>query len=50
VIGLGGGGDHSEAIFGIGEARGGRGWFHDDEERAAVLGAGRGGGALVRGG
>jgi hypothetical protein len=40
--GLGGGGDDGEAIFGVGEARGGRGWARDDEERAAALGAGGG--------
>jgi hypothetical protein len=38
-MGLGGGGDDGEAIFGVGEARGGRRWARDDEERAAALGA-----------
>jgi hypothetical protein len=41
AVGLGGGGDDGEAIFDVGEARGGQGRFCDDEERAAVLGAGR---------
>jgi hypothetical protein len=50
MIGLGGGGIDGEVIFGFGEAQGGRGRFHDEEEGAAVLGAGRGGEALVRGG
>jgi hypothetical protein len=37
--GLGGGGDDGEAIFGISEEPGGRGRAHDNEERAATLGA-----------
>jgi hypothetical protein len=40
--GLGGGGDDSEAIFGVSGARGGRGRARDDEERVAMLGAGGG--------
>jgi hypothetical protein len=42
VRGLGGGGDDSEAIFGVSGARGGRGRARDDEERVAMLGAGGG--------
>jgi hypothetical protein len=38
-MGLGGGGDDGEAIFGVGEARGGRRWVRDDEDSAAALGA-----------
>jgi hypothetical protein len=38
--GLGGGGDDGEAIFGVGEARGGPGRACDDEERAVALGVG----------
>jgi hypothetical protein len=37
--GLEGGGDDSEAIFGVGEARGGRGRARDDEERVPMVGA-----------
>jgi hypothetical protein len=40
--GLGRGGDDGEAIFGVSEARGGRGQARIEEERAAALGAGRG--------
>jgi hypothetical protein len=40
--GLGRGGDDGEAIFGVSEARGGRGQARIEEERAAMLGAGRG--------
>jgi hypothetical protein len=38
-MGLGGGGDDGEAIFSVGEARGGRRWARNDEERAVALGA-----------
>jgi hypothetical protein len=40
--GLGGGGDDGEAIFGVSETCGGRGWDRDDEDRAVVHGAGGG--------